>query len=72
MAFRSVTLGRLAPPRATRTGGQRARYVGLTTSAAQLIDVVTGTVSRNIGTGWAGERLLDPTPGGTNIRIYGI
>ena len=49
----------------------RIRYVGLTTSAAQLIDDAAGTVTRNIGNGWAGERLLDWTGTNSNIRIYG-
>lgn len=52
----------------TRT---RFRYVGLTTSAAQIIDDATGTVSRNIGTGWTGERQLDWTGTNSNIRYYG-
>ena len=44
-------------------GGNRIRfrYVGLTTSAAQWLDDVAGTVTRSIGTGWTGERLLDWT-----------
>jgi RHS repeat-associated protein len=49
----------------------RFRYVGLTTSAAQLIDDAAGTVTRNIGNGWTGERLLDWTGTNSNIRIYG-
>ena len=32
---------------------------------------MAGTVTRNIGTGWTGERLLDWTGAGSNIRIYG-
>ena len=52
----------------TRT---RFRYVGLTTSVAQSIDDASGTVIRSFGTGWAGERLLDWTGAGSNIRIYG-
>lgn len=52
----------------TRT---RFRYVGLTTSVAQTIDDVTSTVSRNIGTGWTGERQLDWTGTNSNIRSYG-
>lgn len=49
----------------------RFRYVGLTTSVAQTIDDATGTVSRNIGTGWGGERQLDWTGTNSNIRYYG-
>ena len=49
----------------------RFRYVGLTTSVAQLIDDAAGTVTRNIGNGWTGERLLDWTGTNSNIRIYG-
>jgi RHS repeat-associated protein len=54
------------------TGGRtRFRYVGLTTSAAQLIDDTTGTVTRNIGNGWTGERLLDWTGTNSDIAISG-
>ena len=52
----------------TRT---RFRYVGLTTAVAQLIDDKTGAVSRNIGTGWGGERQLDWTGTNATIRYYG-
>ncbi len=52
-------------------GRIRFRYVGLTTSAAQWLDDVASTVTRSIGTGWSGERLLDWTGSGSNIRIYG-
>lgn len=49
----------------------RFRYVGLTASAAQLSDDAGGTVTRNIGNSWTGERLLDWTGTNSNIRIYG-
>ena len=49
----------------------RFRYVGLTTALAQTIDDQSGTVIRHFGTGWAGERLLDWTGSGSNIRVYG-
>ena len=49
----------------------RFRYVGLTTTVAQWLDDASGTVTRSVGTGWAGERLLDWTGSGSNIRIYG-
>jgi RHS repeat-associated protein len=49
----------------------RFRYVGLTTAVAQWIDDAAGTVTRSVGTGWRGERLLDWTGSGSNIRIYG-
>ena len=49
----------------------RFRYVGLTTSVAQTIDDQPGTVIRHFGTGWGGERLLDWTGSGSNIRVYG-
>ncbi len=54
-------------------GGNRIRfrYVGLTTSAAQWLDDVAGTVTRSIGNGWTGERLLDWTGTGSNRRTYG-
>ncbi len=58
---------RLADYGATRT---RFRYVGLTTSAAQTIDDLTGGVIRQIGTGWTGERLLDWTGTNSNLRYY--
>ena len=50
----------------------RFRYTGLTTSAAQLLDG-TGTVTRSIGNGWGGERLLDWVPGtpATDLRYHG-
>jgi RHS repeat-associated protein len=59
---------RLADDGSTRT---RFRYVGLTGSAAQTIDDTTGSVIRNIGTGWTGERLLDWTGTTSNIRYHG-
>jgi RHS repeat-associated protein len=49
----------------------RFRYVGLTTSVAQIIDDQSGAVLRNVGTGWTGERLLDWTGTNSNIRYYG-
>jgi RHS repeat-associated protein len=49
----------------------RFRYLGLTTSAVQWWDDIAGTVTRSIGTGWSGERLLDWTGAGSNIRLYG-
>ena len=49
----------------------RFRYVGLSTAAARTFDDATATVSRHIGTGWSGERLLDWTGSGSNIRVYG-
>ena len=49
----------------------RFRYVGLTTAVAQWIDDATGTVTRSVGTGWSGERLLDWTGSGSNVRLYG-
>jgi RHS repeat-associated protein len=49
----------------------RFRYTGLTTSAAQWLDDVAGTVTRNIGNGWGGERLLDWTGTSSNRRYYG-
>jgi RHS repeat-associated protein len=53
------------------TNRVRFRYVGLTTSAAQTIDDQSGSVLRNIGTGWGGERQLDWTGTNSNIRYYG-
>ena len=54
-------------------GGNRIRfrYVGLTTSAAQWLDDVAGTVTRSIGNGWTGERLMDWTGTSSNRRYYG-
>jgi RHS repeat-associated protein len=49
----------------------RFRYVGLSTSVAQVIDDQSGTVIRHVGTGWDGLKLLDWTGTGSNIRIYG-
>lgn len=49
----------------------RFRYVGLTTPVAQTIDDQSGSVQRNIGTGWNGERQLDWTGTNSNIRYYG-
>ena len=49
----------------------RFRYVGLTTAVAQWLDDAAGTVTRSVGTGWSGERLLDWTGSGSNIRVYG-
>jgi RHS repeat-associated protein len=49
----------------------RFRYVGLTTAVVQWIDDASGTVTRSVGTGWDGERLLDWTGAGSNIRLYG-
>lgn len=49
----------------------RFRYVGLTTAVAQTIDDQPGTVIRNFGTGWGGERLVDWTGSGSNLRFYG-
>ncbi|HET9346554.1 MAG TPA: RHS repeat-associated core domain-containing protein, partial [Candidatus Limnocylindrales bacterium] len=49
----------------------RFRYVGLTTSVAQVIDDQSGAVIRNVGTGWGGERLLDWTGTNSNLRYYG-
>ena len=50
----------------------RFRYSGLTTSAAQLLDGA-GTVTRSIGNGWTGERLMDWVPGtpATALRYHG-
>jgi RHS repeat-associated protein len=54
-------------------GGSRIRfrYVGMTTAAAQWLDDVAGTVTRSIGNGWGGERLLDWTGTSSNRRYYG-
>ncbi len=60
-----------APSQAPDGFRTRFRYTGLTTSAAQSIDDVAGTVTRSIGNGWAGERLLDWTGTGTDRRYYG-
>jgi RHS repeat-associated protein len=49
----------------------RFRYVGLTTSVAQTIDDASGSVLRHVATGWTGERLLDWTDAGANLRFYG-
>jgi RHS repeat-associated protein len=51
----------------------RLRYAGLTTSVAQWLDDVGGTVTRNVATAWSGEPLADWTPsGGTaGLRVYG-
>jgi RHS repeat-associated protein len=49
----------------------RFRYVGLTTSVAQVVDDTTGSVIRSVGTGWTGERLLDWTGTNSNLRYYG-
>ena len=51
-------------------GRVRFRYTGLTTAVAQWWDDVAGTVSRNVGNGWTGERLLDWLPGATPDRRY--
>jgi RHS repeat-associated protein len=48
----------------------RFRYVGLTTSVAQIIDDQSRAVLRNV-TGWDGERLLDWTGTNSNIRYLG-
>jgi RHS repeat-associated protein len=49
----------------------RYRYVGLTTSVAQVIDDVTSTVTRHVATEWTGGRLVDWTGSGSNQRFYG-
>ncbi|CAN5598268.1 hypothetical protein BH20CHL7_BH20CHL7_07190 [soil metagenome] len=49
----------------------RFRYVGLTTSQAQVVDHGTSAVIRHIGTDWTGGRLFDWTGSGSNLRYYG-
>ena len=49
----------------------RFRYVGLSTSVAQLIADASGTVTRHVANGWRGERLADWTGGGSDLRLYG-
>jgi RHS repeat-associated protein len=49
----------------------RFRYVGLTTSAAQWLDDAASTVTRSIANDWNGERLVDWTGSGSNLRFYG-
>jgi RHS repeat-associated protein len=49
----------------------RLRYVGLTTSVAQWLDDVAGSVTRSVANGWGGERLADWTGSGANLRVYG-
>jgi RHS repeat-associated protein len=56
----------------TRAGSTiRFRYVGLTTSGAQVVDHGTSAVLRHIGTDWTGGRLLDWTGAGSDLRHYG-
>lgn len=52
-------------------GRTRFRYVASTTQVAQWIDDAMGTVIRNVGNGWTGERLIDWTGSGTDPRTYG-
>lgn len=52
-------------------GRTRFRYVGLTTSVAQTIDDLTGSIIRAVGTGWTGEAMVDWTGAGANLRFYG-
>jgi RHS repeat-associated protein len=49
----------------------RFRYVGLTTSVAQVVDDTTGSVIRSVGTSWSGELLMDWTGAGVSRRLYG-
>ena len=49
----------------------RLRYVGLTTSIAQLVDDQTGAVIRSIGNSWTGEPVSDWTGSGSNLRVFG-
>lgn len=51
----------------------RFRYTGLTASAAQWIDDLTGTVRRSLANGWTGEHLADwdPAAGPSSRRVYG-
>ena len=53
------------------TDRTRFRYVGATTSVAQWLDDIAGTVTRSVANGWTGERLADWTGSGSNLRIYG-
>ena len=74
-AYTYDPLDRLRIADYTGAGGGRVRfrYVAMSTSAVQWLDDVAGTVIRNIGTGWGGERLedWDPTLGATSIRVFG-
>ena len=59
----------VAAPDGSRT---RFRYTGLSTTAAQVVDDLTGTVTRSIASTPAGERLADWTPGVTgSLRVHG-
>ena len=60
----------VAAPNGSRV---RFRYTGLTTSAAQWIDDLAGTVTRSIANGWTGEHLADwdPAIGASSLRNYG-
>ena len=53
-------------------GRTRFRYVGLTTSVAQTVDDVGGSVIRSVGNSWTGEHLEDWVPGTpSSLRVYG-
>ncbi len=58
---------------AADTAGNRVRfrYTGMTTQVAQWLDDVAGTVTRNVGSDWTGERLLDWTTTAGTQRYYG-
>lgn len=49
----------------------RFRYVGLTTTVAQTVEDVSGSVVRSVGTSWSSELLMDWTGAGVSQRIYG-
>lgn len=49
----------------------RFRYVGLTTSVAQIVSDQSGAIQLSVATSWSGERLLDWEPGGANQRFHG-
>jgi YD repeat-containing protein len=49
----------------------RFRYVGLTTSVAQVVNDQNGSVIRSIGVDWTGEHLLDWTGSDSNQRFHG-
>jgi RHS repeat-associated protein len=49
----------------------RFRYVGLTARVAQVVDHDASSVIRSVANNWSGERLLDWTGSGTNLRYYG-
>lgn len=47
------------------------RYIGLTAHVAEVVVHDAATVIRSVANAWSGERLLDWTGSGSNLRYYG-